>query len=387
MVVDTVGSGLLAPFELIYAHAVVGLPLTTAGVALSIAAGAGIAIGPIAGSAVDRWGPTRMVVGANVFGMSGCVALFFAQGVEVFAAGAFLLALGSRTFWAAFTPLVADLTIQRSLDAWFGRLRAMRYVGLAGGEALAGAFLVAGTKDGLKSILVADALSYIVAMVLIALGTQPTEAARSAGHGWASGGYRVVLADRANVALAALNVADTLLIIAPLLAMPVFVIEQLRLDAWLPGLLAACGTGVVAAGTLLASRLLRSRRRLRNMELATGAWAVALLLFVLPPHTRGLSVPILIVAMVLMGLGEALYAPTADALPAVLAPNGLVGRYAALHQMAWGISETIAPLLVATLLADSISLVWTVLAAIACFTLVCYRVLEHAIGGRDGTVS
>jgi hypothetical protein len=35
---------------------------------------------------------------------------------------------------------------------------------------------------------------------------------------------------------------------------------------------------------------------------------------------------------------------------AALAPPGLLGRYAAVHQMAWGISETIAPLLMGLLL-------------------------------------
>jgi MFS family permease len=96
-------------------------------------------------------------------------------------------------------------------------------------------------------------------------------------------------------------------------------------------------------------------------------------------------VPLLVGAMALLGLGEAVYAPTADALPVALAPPGLLGRYAAIHQMAWGISETIAPLLVAGLLVTGIYAIWIALAALAAITAFAYRVVE-ASTDRDGLV-
>ena len=52
------------------------------------------------------------------------------------------------------------------------------------------------------------------------------------------------------------------------------------------------------------------------------------------PTMWTLVVPVLLVAAVAIGLGEALYGPTADTLPLVLAGPGLAGRYTALHQVA-----------------------------------------------------
>ncbi len=387
MFIDTLGGGLLAPFELIYAHLVVGLPFTTAGLALSVAAAAGIAVGPIAGVAVDRFGSTAVVAAANLMGALGCVALFSARGVPLFVIGTFLIAAGMRAFWGAFTPLVAELAPAASLDVWFGRIRGARYLGIASGEALAGAFLVAGKTGGLKAIVTADGVSYLVAMgLIIAAGGRRRDSMAAPATERVRRGYHAALADLPNLLLAALNVADTVLIEAPLLAMPVFVIVQLQLSAWLPGILAAIATIVVALGTMLGGPMLRGRRRLRNMQHATTTWMMGLLFFVVTPQARALAIPFLIGGMALLGLGEALYAPTADALPAILAPPGLMGRYAAVHQMAWGVSETIAPFLVGLLLATGLSATWIALAVLAALTACAYRILERPIGDRDGVV-
>jgi MFS family permease len=386
MFIDTLGGGLLVPFELIYAHQVVGLPLTTAGAALAIAAATGIAVGPVAGSSVDRFGPIRVVASASIFGIAGSIALFFAHTALLFATGSFFFVAAMRIFWGAFTPLVAELAPVSSLDVWFGRIRAARFLGLAAGEALAGTFVAAGRTAGLKAIVVTDGVSYLVAMSLILLAGRGmrTGPLRATEH-QEGGGYRVALRDVPNVLLAGLNVADTLLIEASVLAMPVLVIDQLRLGAWLPGILAAITTIVGAVGMTLSAWMLRGRRRLRNMQLALLMWTIGLLFFVVTPAARSLAVSLLVGAVALLGLGEAVYAPTADALPAALAPPGLLGRYAAIHQMAWGISETIAPLLVASLLVTGIYAVWIALAALAALTVFAYRVME-AVTDRDGVV-
>src|ERR671932_1382011 len=75
MLIDTLGGGLLAPFELVYALKVAALSLTSAGVILSVAAAAGIAVGPTGGAAVDRIGPARVVAVANGLGVAGCMTL------------------------------------------------------------------------------------------------------------------------------------------------------------------------------------------------------------------------------------------------------------------------------------------------------------------------
>jgi MFS family permease len=386
MLVDTLGGGLLAPFELIYATKLAGLSLTSAGVILSVAAAAGIAVGPVAGAAVDRIGPVHVVAIANCLGVAGCLALLLGTNGWGYALGVFFLSTNMRVFWAAFTPLVASIASGAELEQWFGRLRAARYIGIISGEGLSGVVLLAGVHTGLRLLVIANGLSFVAALALVLAVAPPrrTHADDGPDGDAEHGGYRQVLRDRVNVALAALNVAATLLLIAPILVLPVFILDRLQLPTWLPGVVAAFLTATAAAGLLFGARLVRGRRRLRNLEIAATLSGLGCAAFLLAPAGAVIAYGALFAGALLLGLGEAFYAPTADALPAALAPVELRGRYAAVHQMAWGISEAIAPTLGAATLAAGNAVLWLTLTAIAVATALAYRTLERPTGGRDG---
>jgi hypothetical protein len=74
-----------------------------------------------------------------------------------------------------------------------------------------------------------------------------------------------------------------------------------------------------------------------------------------------------------------------DSLPARRSPASpsSPGRLT-LHQMAWGVSETITPLLVAVALSNGQYTLWLILASLAMAAAVAYRAVERAIGDRDG---
>ena len=387
MFVDTLGGGLLTPFELVYALKIAHLSLASAGAVLSVAAAVGIAVGPLAGAAVDRVGPARVVAAANLLGVAGCLSLLLWTNGFGYGVGAFFLSANMRVFWAAFTPLVAGIAAAAELEKWFGRLRGARYVGIVAGEGLSGVFFVGGLATGLRLLVVANGLSFVVALMLVLAASRRRPAAAASvdeDEQRPRRGYRPVLADRVNLALAGLNVLATLLLIAPVLTLPVFILERLQLPTWLPGTLAALLTATAAVGLLFGSRLVRGRRRLRNLEIAAVLWAAGCAVFVLAPIAVALAYATLIAGVLLLGVGEAFYAPTADALPAALAPLDLRGRYAAVHQMAWGISEAIAPVLGAAALSAGNAVLWAALAAVALACAVSYRALERAVRGRDG---
>lgn len=386
MLVDTLGGGLLSPFELIYALKIAGLSLTSAGVILSVAAAAGIAVGPVAGAAVDRIGPVRVVAVANGLGVGGCLSLLLWTNGYGYALGAFFLSANMRVFWGAFTPLVASIASGAELEQWFGRLRGARYIGIVSGEGLSGLVFLAGVHNGLRLLVIANGLSFVAALVLV-LAVAPSrrtiadhEPDQPAEHG----GYRQVLRDRVSVALAGLNIAATLLLIAPILVLPVFILDRVHLATWIPGVLAAFLTATAAVGLLFGARLVRGRRRLRNLEMAATLWALGCGAFLLAPAGAVIAYGALFAGALLLGLGEALYAPTADALPAALAPAELRGRYAALHQMAWGVSEAVAPTLGTATLAAGNAVLWLTLTAIAGGAALAYRALERPTAGRDG---
>ena len=144
MLVDSLGSGMLGSFELLYGHVVTGLGLREAGVALSLGtAVAMVGSGPIAGAYVGpgRTGARRDDQG-NAASALGCVLLLTARGPLWSGVAAAVLAAGSRAFWASFSAMVAAVAPVSEQRAWFGRIRGVRYVGLTGGQALAGGVLL-----------------------------------------------------------------------------------------------------------------------------------------------------------------------------------------------------------------------------------------------------
>ncbi len=385
MLVDTLGTGMLGPFDLLYGHAADHLSVTLAGIALSIGTAVAIPAGPVAGTLVDRLGVVPVTLLANAVSAAGTVWLLLSHGVLGFLGAVIVMAAGSRMFWAAFSPLVGLVTEGARRD-WFGRIRSVRYAGLAGGQAVAGAVLLLGQVRGLHLLVAGDAVSFVLAGFCLAIGAgrataMPRPVARDQ-----MGGYRAVVRDPLNVAAAGLNILATLVIQAPYLAMPILVLDQLHLPAWLPGSLGALNTVAVAVPVFFIGALTRARRAFDVLAIAAGLWVLGTGVYVLAPDGRVLAWAVLPLGMALLGVGEAFYAPTADSLPLELAPPGLAGRYAAFHQLAWGISGAVAPTLAAFCLAGGPSDLWIVLAAVALLLVIAYERLAPALDRRLGAV-
>ena len=377
MIVDSFGSGLFGPFGLLYAHVVVGLPLPRAGAALAVVGAAALTLGPVAGAMVDRFTAAQVATAGNLLAAVGGGVLLIARDLPLFVLGSFLGAAALRVFWAAFAPLVGDAVEPGARERWFGLLRGSRFAGMAVGGLLASVVLLLGQHRGLLVMVAVDATSYLIAGLLIALAriaARPREVA-------ANPSYRVALRDRSNVALTLLNVAATLVITAPMLAMPVYVLSSLRQPAWVPGALAGTGTTALAVGVTLVHRLTADRRRLMVLAAASVVWALGALSYAAAGAGHGTLI-MLFAAVLAFGLGEALYGPTADTLPLAIAPAGLAGRYTAMHQVAWGISGIIAPALVGALIGNRPTLFWLVLAGIAAGTAAAYRLLPKATQER-----
>jgi diaminohydroxyphosphoribosylaminopyrimidine deaminase/5-amino-6-(5-phosphoribosylamino)uracil reductase len=386
MVIDSVGSGLTAPFILVVGHVLVGLSLPVTGLAAAIGAGVGIAGGPVAGIAVDRFGPARVVVAANMICAIGNTGLLLAHGAFSFGVASAVCAFAVRAFYSAFTPLISSAALPEHREKWFGWLRAARHVGLTLGGVLASLAMLAGQRTGLRVILGGDALTYVVAgsLVLVAVGSTRPLVTRS-DLSTSPAGYGTVLADRGNLVLAGLNVLCTVLTTAPLLAIPVYVLEHFPRAIWLPGALSAAVSTAFALVIIVVPGATRGTDRLRVLAVAASLWAASSIAFAVAGLPSGVTaVTTLFLAATLLGMAGAVYAPTADALPLFLAPSGFAGRYTAVHQFAWGVASVVSPLLASFLPAIGPYAVWIVLAGLAAVTAVVYQALRPWLSERAG---
>src|SRR5581483_9072125 len=130
---------------------------------------AGLAVPPVAGRLVDRAGPRRVVIGAELMQALGAASYLAARGTPAVAVAAVLLAAGQQAFYSALFALIADVAGDGPKDrpyAVAGMVRAACF-GL-GGLAAAGLLSLAG-RDAYRLAVLVDAVSFLLRALLLAL--------------------------------------------------------------------------------------------------------------------------------------------------------------------------------------------------------------------------
>jgi Na+/melibiose symporter-like transporter len=345
--VDNFGSGLFLPVVLLYVARVVGLPLAVAGTVVAVGSVAGLAVPPVAGRLVDRAGPRRVVIAAELVQALGAVTYLAARGPAAVAAAAVLLAAGQQAFYSALFALIADVAGDGAKDhpyAVAGMVRSACF-GL-GGLAAAGLLTLAG-REAYRQAVIVDAVSFLLCALLLALLVRdPGRAgrpARAAGPGRAR-----VLADHPFLVL----IVATGLAVLPsdvfLSGMPVYLLTELHTPASLPGALLALLTGLNSVGATAALRVTRGLRRTTAMALGAGLYvlwcAASLAAPAVPPGWRPAE---LMAATLLLAAAGLLFGSRANALAEAAAPGPVRGRYLAAFQYAFTIPGVLAPAVVA----------------------------------------
>lgn len=359
--VDALGTGLFLPFAVVYFHAAKGIPLTAVGAALSVAALLALPAGPCAGPLVDRFGPRRIVVAANLLRVATFAGYAFAGSLWQLGALAALTFWGEGLFWPASGALVAQVADDGQRARWYAMERTLRNVGIGLGGLAGSALVVAG---GYTTIVVLNAASFLVAAALVAAWrggrAGPSRAAREPAR---RRGYRAVLADRAFRRVLVTVFVFALCDLAFTVLLSAYVLDTLRLPAWQPGVLFALNTVLVVLAQTVVARRVERFGKPRTLQVAAVVWAAAFLLFAVAPLAAPLPVfAVLTVATAVFTAAELLQAPTSSALTVALAPPHLRGRYLGLEELLWGVARVLAPVTFTALLGAGPQLPWLALA-------------------------
>lgn len=355
--VDNFGSGLFLPVVLLYVTRVVGLPLAVAGTVVAVGTVAGLAVPPVAGRLVDRAGPRRVVIAAELVQALGAVTYLAARGPAAVAAAAVLLATGQQAFYSALFALIADVAGDGPKDhpyAVAGMVRSACF-GL-GGLAAAGLLSLAGQHAYQLAVMV-DAVSFLLCALLLALLVRD--------RGRAGRPARVASPDRARVLVdrpfLVLIVATSLAVLPGdlfLSGMSVYLLSKLHTPPWLPGTLLALLTTLNSVGATAALRVTRGLRRTTAMALGAGLYvlwcAASLAALAIPPGWRPAE---LLAATLLLAAAGLLFGCRANALAEATAPGPVRGRYLAAFQYGFTVPGVIAPA-VAALFSVAVWLPW-----------------------------
>lgn len=370
LAVDALGSGVFLPFSILFFTMTTPLSLAEVGLGLSVAAGIALPAGPVIGTLVDRSGAWRVLLAGNLLQALGAASYLIVDTFGGLVVAASAVALGSQAFWSAYSPLVTQVSEPGERERWFGLLGALRNAGFGLGGLLSGVALTAGETAGYRGVAAVNAASFALAALLLLLDrshARPAAAAIDTVDSTKEAvGWRAVLADRPYLALTVVNVAFATNSFALTLVLPVYAVARLGLPPWLPGvgLTLNCLLIALAQGPIVSALTGRARvRALQASSALSAAFAMMMLLSAAVPRAAGVA--LVLAAVAVFTLGELIESPVLAALASEAAPDALRGRYLALNQVSWNVSNTVAPALLTGLLAAGTWPVWITLGALA----------------------
>jgi MFS family permease len=380
VVFEFIGTGLVLPFNVIYLHEVRGFTLSDAGLLLALPPLVGfLVVGP-GGTAIDRWGARRILIGALVLQVVGNVLLAFAATPAAAAVALLLVGVAFGVSWPGFQALIATVIPSELRQRYFGVNFTLLNLGIGIGGLAAGLFVRVDHLPTFQAIYVADAVSYLPALVLMLWPLR--HVAGRVEHHDESGpkvGYLDVVRRPAVASMLVISFVASYVGYAQLNAgMPAYARSVGEVSTQGLGLAFAANTFVIVVLQLVVLRRIEGRRRTRIMVVMAAVWALSWLLLGasgLIPGTVGATILIAACASV-FAFGETLLQPSMPALVNDLAPDHLRGRYNAASSAAFQAAQIIAPPIAGFLIGHELENVYIGSLVVGCVVLAALAVLR-----------
>jgi MFS family permease len=359
ILLNMLGYGAVLPFEVIYLHNGRGFSLGVAGLTVGALTGIAVVAAPLAGPLIDRYGARLTAVVAGVALAIGYTGLAFAHTPAEALAAAALAGAGNGGLNPSQSTLVATLTTAEIRHRATAVSRVATNAGIGIGGALGGLVAAYGLR-GFVILFLANSITYlgyvIVLVALVGDGPRPEPARR---------GYRVVLGDRAFVHLAAIAIAMTAVGWGVFTwVLPPYARNAVGTSTQLIGLLLLANAATVVVAQVPVAAFAEGRRRVDMIAVAALLFVGACVLAIAADRNGG-GYAELVVAAVMVGVGECFFTTTLMPLVADLAPAALRGRYMAAMSLCWWIGLALAPTLGLQLLGRSPVAVFVVAAVLA----------------------
>lgn len=391
--IDSLGTGLILAFTVIFFDRTTSVSLPAIGAAMTAARLLALPTSVVVGPLIDRFSARRVAAAGNLVSTLGYTGFLLADGAWTVLLVVFVVQVGHTAYWTSSGGLVALAAPESARTRWFGFVHALRNSGMGLGGAL-GAFAFAlGDTRGLYLIAVANAASFLVAAVLLAswrpahersvAPARPAEPALPASAASAQRddpgprGYRTVLRDGRYALLLGTNLTLVFAQMLIKILLAIYIVEALDMEAWIAGTLIVVATVQVAVLQTYVTRHAEGHRIARVIAVAALLNALAFGIFAaLYVAPQAVVLPGLFVAMTIFTFGEILGLPAIDSLSVALAPEAVRGRYLAVYQLSWTVGEVAAPLILTFLLARAAVLPMLFLLVLSLLALPLLRALE-----------
>ncbi|MFI5837174.1 MFS transporter [Micromonospora sp. NPDC051300] len=372
---SAVGRGLTLPFLFIYLTDVRGLTDARAGLVIGWFGAVTLALSPLGGTLIDRFGARRVVLPCLAVEAVGTGSLALVDSTASAFGVMTLIAVGSSAIWSGQNTILASLTGADERQRVFGLNFALLNLGIGAGGLISGAVVDVARPVTFQAVYLLDAVSFLIpALILLTLphvGRRPAAVPRDTGAAPATGGYLTVLRDRPFRRLVIFGLVLTTCGYAQIevgfAAYSVRVVEVTpRVVAWA----LAANTVMIVLSQLLVIRRLEGRSRTGALAAVGAVFATAWLVLGAAGVVGGgnalLAALGVVACSAIFGFGETMLSPVMPALTNALATDELRGRYNAMSSMIFGISGVVGPVTAGPLIGAADGRVWVAVVVGGC---------------------
>lgn len=344
--VNTVGNGMMFAAAALYFTRIVDLSAAQVGVGMSIAGLVGMLSGVPLGHLADRVGPREIQM--VLVGVVAVLTLLYAviESFWQFVAVAALIAAFDSGSRAARGALIARAVSHAERVHARAYLRAITNIGITIGAAAAGVALHIDTANAYKTLIVIDALTYALTVVISARITKVPPVHREEAASMLQG-----LRDRPYVAMVVVSGVLSIHFGIIEIGMPLWVVDHTDAPRSLVSILLIVNTVAVVCFQVRASRgIVTPSAAARAMALAGWVLLAACMLFAAADGVDGrVTIAILVAAALVHVFAEIIQSAGWFCLTMELAPDRAQGQYQGLAGTGLALSLTLAPAVVAFL--------------------------------------
>ncbi len=339
--IDRLGGAILFPFFALYVSARFDVGMTVVGGLFAIFALSSQVGGFVGGALADRFGRKVLVIFGLVVSASSSVVMAYVDSLAVFYIVAGVVGVLSDMAGPAQQAMVADLLPEEQRTEGYGIWRVVVNLAVMIGPLIGG---LMATRSYLW-LFWSDAVTSIITAIIIFFALAETKPAAAPGHehepfGRTLAGYGVVLRDTAFIGFLVASTFLNTVYIQMNSSLPVFLRDARGAPPTDYGLILSINAAMVVLLQFWLTRRLKTRPPLLLMVLGGLFYLVG---FGMYAFVYGL--PLFILAMVFITIGEMIVIPVAQSLAAQLAPEDMRGRYMAVFALAWTIPWAVGPIL------------------------------------------
>ncbi|MEU1750777.1 MFS transporter [Micromonospora arida] len=362
---SAIGRGLTLPFLFIYFTDVRGLTDTRAGLVIGWYGAVTLALSPLGGTLIDRFGARRVVVPCLLIEAigTGSLALVNSTGSAVLVMT--VIAVGGSAIWSGQNTILASLTGDDERQRVYGLNFALLNLGIGVGGMTSGAIVDTARPGTFQIIYVLDAVTYLIpALILLTLPGIGHRLVRPRTGGEPSaGGYLTVLRDRPFRRLVIFGLILTTCGYAQIeVGFAAYAVRVVEVTPQVVAWALAANTAMIVLAQLLVLGRIEGRSRTGALAVVGAVFAAAWLVLgaggLVSAENAVFAALCVVACSAIFGFGETMLSPVMPALTNALATDELRGRYNAMSSMIFGISGVIGPVTAGPLLGAANGSVW-----------------------------